>query len=396
MRKTMYLTIVLLLSSFLNGCWDRQELNQLSIVTAAAIDKVDEEYMLTTSIIRPVAMTATGGDGGTSTATGDGVWIALSYGSTIHEAEIELNRRASRTAYWGQNRIIVIGEEVAREGVHQVIDMLTRYPELRLNTWILVARGLASDIVVSVPQLEKSASAELTGLITRQEGWAHGQKTALFQILRNSNSPAKEPLITAVTTAEIHPANLEHEGQQPTPSKGVEVYGCAVLKEGKLVGWLDKEETLGAHWIIGDIERRAIFIDGPDGKPISIQLLDGESQFVADLTVEPHKITIFIETEGNIIENQGNREIETTESFQWLGKEVEREIQRELNLAIEKSRAYQSDFFGFGRTIYRQDPSAWRQLEAEWSDYLAEKLVVETVVTVTLRRAGMNRQFINP
>ena len=42
MKKCMF--VLLILSLFLTGCWDRRELNELGITMALGIDKVEDAY----------------------------------------------------------------------------------------------------------------------------------------------------------------------------------------------------------------------------------------------------------------------------------------------------------------------------------------------------------------
>ncbi|MBR8644529.1 hypothetical protein KEH51_07950 [[Brevibacterium] frigoritolerans] len=52
---------------FLSGCWDRIEITDLAIVTAAAIDKKDNDQIeLSVQVFIPSSITSGGGQGGGS------------------------------------------------------------------------------------------------------------------------------------------------------------------------------------------------------------------------------------------------------------------------------------------------------------------------------------------
>src|SRR5687768_2804645 len=104
--------VVLVLLVLLAGC-GKQELNQMALVMAVGLDKDKSgTYRVTAQIVRPAD--ARGSTGAPSGGTGEPVWTASAEGRSIFEAIRNLSRFSSRRVFWAHNKVIVVGEELAK------------------------------------------------------------------------------------------------------------------------------------------------------------------------------------------------------------------------------------------------------------------------------------------
>ena len=53
MAKINWICLLCILTILLSGCWSKRELNELAIVVALGIDKIDEDYEITVQIVDP-------------------------------------------------------------------------------------------------------------------------------------------------------------------------------------------------------------------------------------------------------------------------------------------------------------------------------------------------------
>src|SRR5690606_3089106 len=116
MRKQIVLLLIaILFLSSLTGCWSRREVADLAIVVGLGIDKNEEgEYVVSVQVINPSeTATSTMGGGYTTAAT-----TYSTSGKIVFEALRKLSKEAPRKLYLAHLRMIVIGEEVAKEGIY--------------------------------------------------------------------------------------------------------------------------------------------------------------------------------------------------------------------------------------------------------------------------------------
>jgi len=75
-RKLLLLSLILILIfviALFTGCWDWEELNNVTIVSGIGLDQAEEpgKILLTAQVIRPAALSGGGGDNGELEAVGE-------------------------------------------------------------------------------------------------------------------------------------------------------------------------------------------------------------------------------------------------------------------------------------------------------------------------------------
>ena len=125
MKKLALILTILIITITLTGCAGYEELNNLSIVTAVAFDKTDNEYELSFLIANsPKAQTsAKEGEAKTTVYTGKG--------KTIAEASKDIEQIVPKQVYLGHINVVVISEDIAKVGFLKIADWLLRNPQTR-------------------------------------------------------------------------------------------------------------------------------------------------------------------------------------------------------------------------------------------------------------------------
>lgn len=129
--KKRFLILFIIVFITLNGCWSRRELDTLAIVTAIGIDKAKEDGKISVAfqILKPSEV-KTPSSGSTGSGGSKGVWVLTSTGYTVFDAARNATMQSNRRLFFPQNKIIVIGEEMARASIAPLLDFLivTRNP----------------------------------------------------------------------------------------------------------------------------------------------------------------------------------------------------------------------------------------------------------------------------
>ena len=129
MKKVLTTIACILLLTMLPGCWNRRELNTLSIVQAVGIDRTDKgQISISLQILKPNAIKSSTSekDGGSKS-----VWVVTSEGETVFDALRNTSMQTDRKAYFPHNTVYILSEEIAREGIGDKLDLLGRDPEFR-------------------------------------------------------------------------------------------------------------------------------------------------------------------------------------------------------------------------------------------------------------------------
>ncbi|WP_338379104.1 hypothetical protein, partial [Enterococcus faecium] len=162
------LIMVCFCTPLLAGCWDKVEMQDLAIITAAAIDRVEEgKTRISVQLFIPRAITSgeTGEEvGATST------FVREAIGENLAQAISILQTNVPRRLFWGQCKIYVFGEELAKNGIRKESDFLARHSGPRGNSYLYVSEGEAMKILELVPPLERYSAEALRKLSEEELG----------------------------------------------------------------------------------------------------------------------------------------------------------------------------------------------------------------------------------
>ena len=265
----------------LGGCWDKREVNELSIAVALGIDKNEEKgYMVSVQVLNTaeVAPSAIGGGGGYDTP----VTTYSSSGEILFEALRKLTQQVPHKIYLAHLRMIVIGEEIAREGIYESLDFLAREPTMRNDFYIVVSKDCnAKDVLQVLTNTEKiPADMLFDSLSDSSKNWAATSKVTLMDLINDISEEGTQPTLTAVKILGNYKNgdNIENI-QSIIPKTQLSFDGMAAFQKDKLIGWLDENESKGLNYIKGKVQN-TIIVTNIENNLAGVELLSSKSDVV--------------------------------------------------------------------------------------------------------------------
>ncbi|NBD25174.1 Ger(x)C family spore germination protein [Paenibacillus glycinis] len=378
---------VLLCMAFLTvtGCWNRNELNEISIATAFGFDKNAGRYNVSAQIINATEIATNKGSSGRAP-----VITVQMPGRTIFEAVRALTTTTPRKIYSSHLRILVIGEDLAREGIAKVLDGLSRDHELRTDFYIIVARNTTANQVLRIlTPLERIPTDKMySSLEASQRNWGVTAKVDLHQLIYDLVDKGKDPVLAGIRIE----GNARRGGTRmnlsnASPQAILTYEGLAVFHKDKLVGWLNDKQSKGYNYIRGNIKSTIVPLPCPTGDDLDIELIHASHKIKGRIVDGKPEINVSIRAEGNIGEVECDMKIATNEAIALLEQELNEQIKDAIEAAITRAKYYKSDIFGFGSAIHRANFKAWNRMESDWEDEFA-RVPVHVTVNAKLRRTG--------
>lgn len=380
-KKLLIIICMLLLTT---GCWSKKDLNELAIVTAIGIDKMEDGYSVSIQVLNPSELA-----GNTSSGRTEVVRFIKS-GETVFEALRKLSTDTPRRIYLAHLREVVFGEELAREGIGKALDFISRDHEMRTDFYITVAKdSTAADILNIQTAIEKVPANKLFNALENSESvWAAAKTVKLDELINSIVSKGKEPVLTGIYhygNAEVG-SNIENV-HNVSPETGLRIDYLAVFKKDKLIGWLNMDESKGFNYITDNIKNTVVTVEEEIGK-ITIETLRSKTKVKGKMEKGKPVIDIVITPEGNIGDVESSIDLTKPENIDKLEKKYSDNIKEKVQITIQKVQEdFQSDIFGFGEVIHRTDPNAWKRLEDNWDEYFTN-LNVNVHVKADIRRLG--------
>ncbi|WP_026583418.1 Ger(x)C family spore germination protein [Bacillus sp. J33] len=394
MKKAVGIAIFVLAIFLLAGCWDQRELGEITVVTGMAVDKGEnDKYILTVEGINATELNK-------QTASGFAPSIVYeAEGNSLAELTYKVNEGISRHLIYSHMRTLIIGEELAKEGIINFIDFLERNREIRDDFNILVSRGVrGADILRVTYQFQKSSSLKLhTQLDTMMKDWGGDPGVRMNDVIRSWTSSGRQPVMAAVTILGDPEKGLSSENMKKvTPDALVILDSLAFFKKDRLAGYLSLEDSRNYLWIQDKIIKTSLTVECGENNILGLRIYDTKTRITGEMQGGQPKIDINIRAEAYLDGTQGNSQFDKPETYAESNHCAEKHLQEIISGTIMKvQEEYGTDIFGFGEVVQRQDYKDYKKIEDRWDEKFAEADVkVNTIVKI--RRTGIRtKSFLN-
>lgn len=352
-----------LFTLLLTGCWDRTEVNDLALVTGAAIDQHDDNSIeLTVQIFIP--RSPGGGGGGLENSNKGGSvqnsLIKSAIGVDIADAISKIQEKMPRKIFWGHTEIIIFGESVARKGVRDDVDYLMRAPQPRERAFMYVCKGKAREILEMNTRLERN-SAEIMREIGKSKIILSVTLADLAQMLANQSGAAALPFI------ELLAANTPRNPDET----GTFINHTAVFRDDKMVGTIDDPTTRGLLWLRDEIKAAVVTVtpEGASGH-VSLRLLKSETKLEPLIENGKWRMNVWIHTEDDALQNTTSLNLATDhQAVKRVEAAMNDDIEERVAVALLKvQKDFKADILDFAGEFHRAYPKLWRQNQQRWNE----------------------------
>jgi spore germination protein KC len=385
-KKFFILLITGICIFMLSGCWSSKEITELMIVSGMGIDRDSDtgEYKVTLQIINP-------GEIASQTKTERlEVTTYQTTGESIYEVMRRFSTEVPRKMYLAHIQLVIFGEELAKEGIGKTLDFISRNHEFRTDFFILVSKDTSAEDVLNVlTPTEASPSVSLYSAINVSEKiWAPTKGVHLDELLNTLVSEGKHPVLTGIkVTGDKDKGDEVSSLEQIKPAAITKITGFAAFNKDKLVGWLTEKESKGYNYIISNITSTVGSFPCEDGI-IAVEVKKAKTDLQSKIKDGKPSITIKTNIEADLGEIQCEMDLTKTSVIKQIEEDAAKQVQTLMEHSITKAKEeFKSDIFGFGETIHRQHPKAWKKLKGNW-DETFQYLEISFDLNYEIRRIG--------
>ncbi len=407
LKKAAVTALSALLMLSLSGCWSYQELNNYSYVVGLGIDKGSSPGKV--RIIEQLAVPSALKKGGGKDSGGGGTesfWNVESDGDTVFATIRDITRKVQRKPFYGHNRVLVFGSEVAREGIFTYIDFFVRDSEPRATTWMVVAKNKADEILHHKPHLEKIPADKIEKILESHVYTSSYHNIQIREFVENMLSEGQAAVVPIIEIYEqkIVPSESKEEkggssrgdSEKKKPDTVLMINNCAVFKDYKMVGQIDNIQARSYSFVTNNAKGGIIVVDSPDGKEkLDIEFFGVKSKVKPVIKDGVPSISVTVKIRCGLGDQQSKKNYGTPEMLKKIGEKVNAEMKKEIMDCISKSKEMKADIFGFGNEIYRKSPKTWKKLKSNWDEEY-KKLDVKVKVEANVEGTATIRSIAKP
>ncbi len=374
----------------MSGCWSSHEVNELSISAAMGLDKTDTGYLLTEQLINPKAVAAK------NPTNASPITIYTAEGASIEVAINTLLLKSSRLIYNTHLRLVVIGEELAKEGIESIIDYLSRSYEFRTDFFIVIAKNNSANELLKI--LMPSESIPGVGLFNMLHNSSDEsgmtKDTRLIELINSIASEGNNPVITGIEILEgkTNADNVDAFIQTDNFER-LKFTGLGAFNKGKFAGWLNENESKGYNYITDNLKYTAEYAK-LENAVISCNVLRPKSKLTVSMVEGKPSISINIKTKYGISEIVGQYDVSTTEKTDAVNKALEIQITNLCKEALLKAQKdLKIDIFGFGEAVHRKDKKYWASVKDKWGKLFPDIPVYISVKAELVNIGEISKSF---
>jgi spore germination protein KC len=368
----------------LSGCWGSSEVNDLAIITAVGLDRTEDRQVELSVKIYLTSPSSTQQPNGLSAPSSQGPGksvVRTVKGMNTADAASKLQQVFTRKVFWGQAEVFLFGEQLAKEGIEEAMDFLTRHPTARERANMFVSSGTAKEVLMLDPLIERSIADALKAMAKSQTGLNITMKE-LAQMMAGKSGAAVIPL------ANIFPSQ---ESQEPFPF----INGAAIFKNGKMIGVMDEAATRGILWLRNEVKNSTVSVTPENTEGVvTTYLIRNRTRLIPHIDGDRWTITVRMDGQDDIVENSTKLDFTDPKHIAQLEAELEEVIQDRVKLALTQAqKELKADIFQFADAFYRKYPRQWKQNKDRWDD-IYPNVEVKLEANVRVARPGLTGKNI--
>lgn len=364
--KRAVAALALCFSLLLSGCLPLEahyrEVEQLRILQALGLDRSGSGVLVTLA-----AQAEEGGGALCYTGAGESVSAAI---------EQAKERSVEEELFTGHLRWLLIGEDAAREGMEPFLSYICRSPDARMDMPLFVLRGeTAREAIGAGAGADKGACEALQAACVKLEAQRSAEPVTaaeLFRALERRDCALLCALETASTEVEPEEGSAETESGGTAAAEGFAPAGYAILKQGRLVDFLDRDAALGADFLMNTVGLRELVLHDRYGAPVTVEIHRGGTRLHPKWEDgQLRGLEISATVRASVLET-GSRSLSAQENADYLTARLEAAVSDRIGAALWRCKSMETDFLGLGERLEQQSPLEMRRLNQPLGPLLPE------------------------
>ncbi|WP_336634860.1 Ger(x)C family spore germination protein [Lysinibacillus fusiformis] len=367
MKKNTIIISLIFLMLILSGCWSKRELSELALVAAFGIDYIDDEFAISVQVIDPSQVSSKQPSGGKSP-----VVTYHANGKTVFEAVRKILALSPRKLYFAHLQLVVIGEELAKNGLRDTVDFLARDQEIRNDFTLIVSQqATAKDVLNVLTPIEKvPANRMLNSLKVTQDAWGSTLDVDIEDLVTDLGVSNQYFVLSAIEVLGDKSLGIDQTNVDriETPVK-LKFTGLAIFNEDKLVGYMDEYDSKSFNYLNDKIKSTIEIISCPSDGELTTEITQSNTKTKGIIKDGKPTINVSIDIVQNVAEVKCDIDLTELKTIDWINRQTEEHIKKNLDKVLNTLQEnYRADILGYGEAIHRTDPKFWKNIKNDWEE----------------------------
>lgn len=344
-RLPKFILIIAACSMLLTGCWDQRLFDRTGLAIVIGIEETPNNNLLV-SFSYPVV----------DAIEKNSLDIISQEVSLLRDARLQARSKSSKMIEAGKVQEILVSDSIAKRGIHDILEVYQRDATSPAIAYVVVVEGSPQELILKASQFKSKPRIGfyIQELLENNSKSSVIPNTKVFDFDINFFAPGLDPITPTIKLA----------GDE------LQLTGCALFSEDKMVGKLDSEETKMLISMMGQakntdfiIKNRKLSSDNPDKYGLSILLRKPKEKFKIDFDdTEKPIINITLNYECILTEYRWNKTDDAKEQAMLEGV-ISSDLTKICKDVLKKLQAANSDPIGFGDKIRAKYNDYWKSID---------------------------------
>ena len=275
-----------------------------------------------------------------------------------------------RKLYFAHVQLVVLGEDLAVDGIRDSIDFLARDQEIRNDFTIIVSQqATAKDILNVLTPIEKiPAKKMLNSLTVTQDAWGSTLEVDVEDLVTKLGVGNQYFVLSAIEIQGDKSLGIDQTNVEriETPVK-LKFTGLAIFKEDKLIGYLDEYDSKSFNYLNDNIKSTIEIIACPSDGVLTTEITQSKTTTKGAMKNGSPTINVSIDIVQNVAEVKCDINLTELTTIDWINRQTELSIKKNIDESLHVlQEKYNADVLGFGEAIHRADPKEWKKIKKDW------------------------------
>lgn len=397
-KKMLLIFAIICLVTPLCGCLNSIKLGEQALVQAVSIDLIEKKIRVGLQIFSP-----TNDSGSSVTPSPDNALIIEGVGDTLTQAVENAMLKQGKKIFLGHNRIVIVGKELAQQGMLQTLKYFSTNPMSRKNVSIAIADGKAIDLVKAKLAQGILPAQTLQNVIANTNETGYAENVLMYEFersLQNRNECAILPVLKLAASEDSQKqpdtgAGENKQGQSDGKSDqqisdvgDISVVGCAILVEGKLIKVLGTADARGVLWLRKAVGKTSVVTQTDAFSLCAINIYKVDTKITPKIVGKEISFDMEISCSATLGEvHLRDTAIESDIKGAQIAAEkiIKEECENAFNEVIIGERA---DICNYGAMVWQNNVELWREIKDDWQNEVG-KMKLNVTVNVDIDSVGL-------
>lgn len=288
-------------------------------------------------------------------------------------------------------QILVIDEKIANNGINEIIDFWFREVELRNDFYVFVSKDSTPIEVLGVlTQIYPINSVGIRNLIENNFKYLGGTVLTTFDDLTSSYISKTKEIILPTIMVLGKDGNKKDNLESSIPESLISLNETAYFRDNKLVGYLDKKQTIYYNLVKNALKTSIISYECDKDKFVTFEIIENKTDI--DIVKNKPEVNIKVQAKGNLTSIMCEYDISKNDGIKMIEKEGSLEIKKQIDSLFKLSKDNKTDIFSIRDIYYKHNNKYYKNI-SNYNDFF-DNLKVNVDVKLNIFEKGNSLQVI--